>query len=260
VTIQTGSVQTAPPALVWLSKLADAVVDLLFPPRCVICHRLGAWFCAACIQEVELIQPPVCHRCGLPLPSSGPDPGTRRLCNRCQNTPLILDAQHACAYHGGPLRQAIHEFKYRDLRSLAVPLGRLMAERWAVLALQPDFDSIVPVPLHPRRQRQRGYNQSALLAQELGSCLQKPVVQDVLARIRATVPQVGLNPVERQNNVQGAFRCTSSALSGMQVLLVDDVYTTGSTLESACLALREAGVTSVQAYTLARAKPSSLDP
>jgi competence protein ComFC len=141
-----------------------------------------------------------------------------------------------------------------------VPLGRLMAERWAVLALQPDFDSIVPVPLHPRRQRQRGYNQSALLAQELGSCLQKPVVQDVLARIRATVPQVGLNPVERQNNVQGAFRCTSSALSGMQVLLVDDVYTTGSTLESACLALREAGVTSVQAYTLARAKPSSLDP
>jgi ComF family protein len=135
-----------------------------------------------------------------------------------------------------------------------------MADRWPILAPQLDFDCIVPVPLHARRQRQRGYNQSALLAQELGSCLQKPVVQDILVRIRATIPQVGLNPLERQTNVQGAFRCTSGALSGMQVLLVDDVCTTGSTLESACLALREAGVTSVQAYTLARAKSSSLDP
>lgn len=171
----------------------------------------------------------------------------------------MLDEQRACAYHGGALRQAIHEFKYQDLQSLAVPLGRLMADHWPILAPQLDFDSIVPVPLHPRRQRQRGYNQSALLAQELGSCLQKPVVEDVLVRIRATMPQVGLNPLERQNNVRGAFRCTSGALSGMQVLVVDDVSTTGSTLESACLALREAGVTSVQAYTLARAKPSSLD-
>jgi ComF family protein len=171
----------------------------------------------------------------------------------------MLDAQRSCAYHGGPLRQAIHEFKYRDLQCLAVPLGRLMADRWPVLAPQLAFDSIVPVPLHPRRHRQRGYNQSALLARELGNCLQKPVVQDALVRIRATVPQVGLNPIERQNNVRGAFRCKSRGLSGMRVLLVDDVRTTGSTLESACLALREAGATSVQAYTLARTKPSSLD-
>ena len=260
MTIQTGPVQTAPPALVWLRKLGDAAVDLLFPPRCVICHRLGAWLCAACMQEVELIHPPVCRRCGLPLSSPGADPGSWRVCTRCRNAPLILDAQRACAYHGDPLRQAIHEFKYRDLRSLMVPLGRLMAERWAALAPQLDFDAVVPVPLHARRQRQRGYNQSALLAQELGNRLQKPVVQGVLVRIRATVPQVGLNPVERQNNVQGAFRCKSSALSGMRVLLIDDVYTTGSTLESACLALREVGVTSVQAYTLARTKPSGLDP
>jgi ComF family protein len=260
VTIQTGSVQTAPPALVWLRKLGDAAVDLLFPPRCVICHRLGAWFCAACTQEVELIQPPVCRRCGLPLPAPEAHSGTQWLCRRCQAAPPILDAQRAAAYHAEPLRQAIHEFKYRDLRSLAAPLGQLMAEQWAVLAPQPDFDSIVPIPLHPRRQRERGYNQSALLAQELGRCLQKPVAQGVLIRIRATIPQVGLNPAQRQNNVQGAFRCVGNTLSSMKVLLVDDVYTTGSTLASACLALREAGVTSVQAYTLARAKPSNLDP
>jgi ComF family protein len=260
VTIQTGSVPTAPPVLVWLRKLGDAAVDLLFPPRCVICHRLGAWLCAACIEEIDLIQPPVCTHCGLPLETSIPNPGNRTLCDRCQHTPPALDALRSLAYHGGPLRAAIHEFKYRDLRTLAVPLARLMAERWAALAPGPDFGAIVPVPLHPRRQRERGYNQAALLARELGTCFAKPVEESVLVRTRATAPQVGLSPVERQHNVQGAFRCTSDDLSGMHVLLVDDVCTTGSTLESACLALREAGVTSVQAYTLARAKPSGLEP
>lgn len=241
----------------WLRKLGDAAVDLLFPPRCVVCHRLGAWFCAACIDKIEFIEPPVCRGCGLPLEGSGADP----LCSRCRQSPPAVDALRAAAYHSGPLREAIHEFKYGDLRSLAAPLGQLMAKRWVVLANRElDMDTVVPVPLHPRRERQRGYNQAALLAEALGACLQKPVVQGVLVRTRATAPQVGLNPTERQSNVRGAFRCTGNDLAGTRVLLVDDVCTTGSTLESACLALREAGVTSVQAYTLARAKPSSLEP
>lgn len=241
----------------WLRKLGDAAVDLLFPPRCVVCHRLGAWLCAACIEEIEFIEPPICKGCGLPLEVDGAPP----LCRQCQHTPPSVDALRASAYHSGPLREAIHEFKYRDLRSLAAPLGQLMAERWAVLASpEQEIDTIVPVPLHPRRERRRGYNQAALLAEALGTCLEKPVVPGVLARTRATAPQVGLNPTERRTNVQGAFRCMSNDLAGAQVLLVDDVYTTGSTLESACLALREAGVTSVQAYTLARAKPSGLEP
>ena len=180
----------------------------------------------------------------------------RSLCDRCREAPLQLDGLLACAFHSDPLRQAIHQFKYEDLRSLAGLLGKLMAEGWMVLAPpNAGVDVIVPVPLHPTRQRQRGYNQSALLARELGTYLCHPVVEDVLVRTKPTAPQVGLNAQERRANVRDAFRCAGTGLSGKRVLLIDDVCTTGSTLESAGIALREADTASVWAYTLARARP-----
>ena len=253
---QTGLVQSAPPGQAWLEKFKTAVLDLLFPPYCVACRRLGAWLCPSCLAEVETIHPPVCRRCGLPLTSDELGHGGTWVCDHCRRAPLQLDGLLAYAYHGGPLREAIHQFKYEDLRSLAGPLGKLMGDGWAMLApLDLEIDTIVPVPLHPARQRQRGYNQSALLARELGAVLARPVVEDVLIRTKATAPQVDLNARERRANVQDAFQCTSSALQGKRVLLVDDVCTTGCTLESACSALRAAGVSSVWAYTLARARP-----
>jgi ComF family protein len=120
-----------------------------------------------------------------------------------------------------------------------------------------EIDAIVPVPLHARRLRERGFNQSALLARELGRHLGRPVVEDVLVRTKVTVPQVGLNAEQRHSNVSDAFRCQSRHLAGQQVLLVDDVCTTGATLEAACVALRQGGAASVWAYTLAHAKPGS---
>jgi ComF family protein len=157
------------------------------------------------------------------------------------------------------LRQAIHQFKYQDLRSLAIPLGKLMSQGWASLTPSDlSFDAIVPVPLHPTRQRQRGYNQASLLAIEVGAHLKLPVIQDVLVRTKATAPQVDLGVQERRANVQDAFRCTGNSLSGKRVMLLDDVCTTGSTLESACASLLEAGTLSVWAYTLARARPGPL--
>jgi ComF family protein len=113
---------------------------------------------------------------------------------------------------------------------------------------------IVPVPLHPSRLRERGYNQAALLARELSAYVAGDVVEDCLIRTKATIPQVGLRAQERRANVRDAFRCVSDSLSGKRVLLVDDVFTTGATLESAGAALRGAGVFSVWAYTLARAR------
>jgi ComF family protein len=112
---------------------------------------------------------------------------------------------------------------------------------------------MVPVPLHRARERERGYNQAALLAKELAPRLGLPVATDVLIRTRATAPQVGLSPEERRANVREAFACIGSGLAGARVLLIDDVYTTGSTMEAAAAALREGGVLSVWAYTLARA-------
>ncbi len=180
----------------------------------------------------------------------------RAICTRCQGKTTELDGLLAYGFHTEPLRQIIHEFKYRDLQSLARPLGQMMAQGWSVLAPSDwEVDVIVPVPLHPTRQRQRGYNQAALLARELGLHIRRPVVESVLLRSRPTLPQVELSFQERMANIQVAFRCADSALAGKRVLLVDDVCTTGATLEAASAALRRGEVSSIWAYTLARAKP-----
>jgi ComF family protein len=256
VTIETGIVQPTPPSLAWSEKLKNAIIDLLFPPHCVACHSPGVWLCTTCSSQIETIHPPVCPRCGLPTESARAAKGSTAVCERCKRLPLQLDGLRGYAFHGGPLRQAIHQFKYKDLRSLASPLGRLMSDGWAALApADLKVDALVPVPLHPTRQRKRGYNQATLLAIEVGARLERPVVQDVLVRTKATAPQVDLGAQERLANVRDAFRCTGAGLSGKHVMLIDDVCTTGSTLESACAALREAGALSVWAYTLARARP-----
>lgn len=251
----------------WLKGLGLAIVDLLFPPRCVACHRLGAWLCAQCITEIENIRPPVCQRCGLPLnqlfstrpvgsPSTGASRGDTLICDRCERQPSPLNGIRAYAFHDGALRKAIHQFKYEDLRSLASPLGKLMSQSWAEL-FPPNcgIDVIAPVPLHAARERERGYNQAALLARKLGLDLQRPVVEDALMRTKPTAPQINLSAQERRDNVRGAFQTVNSSLAGKHILLVDDVYTTGSTLEAACQALRASDAVSVWAYTLARARP-----
>jgi ComF family protein len=263
VTGNTQSGLSTPSSGGWLKDLAKIAVDLLFPPRCVACQGLGAWLCEDCLDDIEVILPPVCTHCGLPLDGRVPPRGRQPqraafVCSRCRTDPPRLDGLWAYAVHSGPLREAVRHFKYRDVRVLAAPLGRLMAQGWAVLPPAEVIpDAIVPVPLHASRERERGYNQAALLAHELSSRVRLPVVEDVLVRARETVPQVGLDATERRANVLHAFQCSTTGLAGGRVLLVDDVCTSGATLEAASDALREGGVSSVWAYTLARARGAS---
>jgi ComF family protein len=256
VTIETDSIQYSPDKLPLLRKWIDAGIDLLFPPRCVACSSLGNWLCSTCASSIELLQPPLCGRCGLPLQDPGRGAVTGRWCSHCRQLPQEWEGLLAYGYYDGPLREAIHQFKYEDMHCLASILASLMAEGWRRLSPAGWLpQAIVPIPLHPSRQRQRGYNQAALLARELGTHLHCPVVEGALVRVRATAPQVGLGIEERRVNVHRAFRCTNTRLHGRNILLVDDVCTTGATLASACLALKAAGAASVLAYTLARAKP-----
>jgi ComF family protein len=216
------------------------------------------------VQKIEIIRPPICPRCGWPLDGQVLDGSWRsgqRVsgCNRCRSASFQTDHLRAYAFYGGPLREAIAALKYKDLRALATPLGQLMADGWTALSnQQAGFDVVVPMPLHRSRQRERGYNQASLLARELGTHLGWPVVEDALVRIRATVPQVGLDAEARRANVRGAFQCTNTDLAGRCVLLVDDVCTTGATLEAASFALREGGASSIVAYTLARARGQAI--
>lgn len=177
------------------------------------------------------------------------------ICHRCQSCPSQLDGLLACAYHTHPLSRAVHQFKYQGMRILAAPLGQMMAESWTAHGMQSrDVDFVIPVPLHVSRERERGYNQAALLARELATYLGKPVVEDAIVRTKRTRPQVGLDIQDRKANVHDAFRCVNAGLAGRRVLLIDDVCTTGSTLEAACTALRAGGASSVRAYVLARAR------
>ncbi len=219
------------------------MLDLLLPPRCVVCDRTGSWLCSTCVEQMELVRPPLCPLCG--MSTSRP-----QRCPSCLDRPLRIDGIRAVGYLEGALRTAIHRFKYSNLRPLAAPLGRLASDYLTRHRLP--VDTVVPVPLHSRRLRERGYNQAALLAGEIGRATKMTVVEDVLQRVRSTTPQVGLNAAQRRENVRGAFRCANASLKNRRVLLVDDVCTTGATMESCSMALREAGVSVVWGLALAR--------
>jgi len=225
-------------------RIKEALLDLLFPPRCVGCRRHGTWLCPECEKGIERITGPLCPRCGRPASRSD------RLCPACRGTAPPIDGIRSAAYFEGVLREAIHRFKYRGQWVLARPLGQLMVERWT--ACQLPTDVLIPVPLHPTRLAERGYNQATLLARELGAVVGLPIETGSLVRIRATLPQVTLDAPARQENVRGAFQCLDDRIAGRQVVLIDDLCTTGATVSACSIALQEAGAGSVWAYTLAR--------
>jgi len=231
---------TAAPA--W-TRLGTMLLDLLFPPRCVGCQRMGNWLCAACLEAVGRVRGPVCPHCGRPFRDSG-------LCPDCAGGSFALQQVRAPLFFEGTIQRAVHALKYRGRHVLAGPLGRLLANTLGEL----DWPAatIVPVPLHRLRERARGYNQSALLARPVAAQVGWPLQESGLIRERNTPPQVGLDRPARQENVRGAFRWTAPAPPPARVLLLDDVYTTGATMEACAQALRQAGATEVRGLALAR--------
>ena len=164
---------------------------------------------------------------------------------------MQIDSIRSVALFEGVLREVIHGLKYENVRDLADHLGDMLVDYWRDHNWS--ADALVPVPLHPRRQRERGYNQSLLLARRVERTIGVPVVSGVLCRHRYTMSQTHLGKQERRQNVAGAFLCVDDRLAGKNVVLIDDVCTTGSTLESCSVALYARGTRSVRALTLARA-------
>jgi ComF family protein len=189
---------------------------------------------------------PVCRVCGQAVKAPG-------LCWNCRREPLTIDGVRSVFVFEAGVREAVHQLKYRNRPSLVAVLAGLMAGRWLEEPMPADV--LVAVPLHPARQRERGYNQAELLARALGERVGLPVSAGGLRRVRHTPPQMTLDARERRTNVQGAFAYVAPHpdAAGRRVLLVDDVCTTGSTLEACSVALKGAGAASVWAFTLARA-------
>lgn len=228
-----------------LTNFLSALLDLLYPPHCVACGRVGAWLCAQCITQAPALGPYVCSHCGKFMPIEG-------LCIDCQEGGSLLAGIRSVAPHLAPYQEAIHALKYEGVRVLAKPLGKVMADYWR-REHRPAIQVVVPVPLHESRLRQRGYNQASLLAKAFCQHTGLDIETSSLKRERNTRSQVGLSASERWANVSGAFRCATQALSGKDVLLIDDVLTTGATLEACAAALLQGGVQRVWALTLTRA-------
>ena len=225
--------------------LSEQVLDLLFPPRCVGCKTEGSFLCPTCLDQASRLKSPLCSLCGEPI--SPPF----RLCSHCQQSPLKIYGIYAPFIYQEVIKDAIQDLKYNNVKALAAPLARILAGYLETTSIQADV--IVPVPLHWRRLRERGYNQAALMARELGKNLGWAVEERELRRTRYTKTQVrGANREQRRTNVRGAFDCRGRAVEGKRVLLVDDVCTTGSTLEACAMALRQGGATAIWGLTLAR--------
>ncbi|MBU5638067.1 ComF family protein [Geomonas sp. Red69] len=239
------------------------LLDLLFPPLCHACKGAipvaGAdsvpprpLICAGCLGKISFLESPLCTLCGAPFAT---DRGSDHLCGACLAHPPFHTCRSAAVLEG-PLQDLIHRFKYGGKMHLADPLGVLTFQRVEQFLRQAGADCVVPVPLHRKRLRQRGYNQSQLLAEVLGKKLKVPQVVGNLRRLRWTEPQTGLDAGDRVTNVKDAFGVGEpKALAGKRVLLVDDVFTTGSTLGACVDALREAEVAAVAAVTVARGIP-----
>jgi ComF family protein len=225
----------------------------LLAPACAACDTPLAQpvrgpVCDGCWRGIEPIAPPLCDGCGDPLPSWRVISVALARCPRCRRTAGAVDRSRAVGIYDGSLRAILHALKYDGRRSLARPLARLMANAGADLLA--GVDVIVPVPLHRRRERARGFNQARDLAIGLGG----PTV-DALARTRATPSQTDLPAGRRHANVRDAFAIRAAAVPRVLdrvVMLVDDVSTTGATLDACARALKRAGAREVRALTAAR--------
>jgi ComF family protein len=218
-------------------------LDWLLPPRCGSCRTLGAWLCDRCRARIRFLEEPLCPRCGREVEFSGADCG-------CRSRLRALWRARSVAVYEGPLEEAIHRFKYDGWRALAPALAELCVDRLA--AEVPLGAGLTAVPLHRRRRRARGYNQSELLATELRRRLGLPRLLGRLTRVRDTPPQVGLDRLRRRANVAAAFAWQGPQLAGEPVVLLDDVTTTGATLEACAAALRAGGSGPVLGFTVAR--------
>lgn len=221
-----------------LRQTADLFLRLLFPIQCVHCERLGAPLCAGCADDITRFARPRCPRCD----------GPRTWRHTC-DLPRTVETLCVVGPHADVLRDAVQALKYKQRRDVAPLLATLLARRWR--SNGNTVDGIVPVPLGRTRRRDRGYNQAALIARELGTRLSVRVLPALLQRTRETRPQVGLSRNARADNVAGAFAADSAA-EGKALLLIDDVCTTGATLGACARALRDAGATAVHAATVTR--------
>ena len=237
------------------AKIIRELISFVYPQSCAGCglalsSALENAFCSDCEQALDLISPPYCPSCGIPNSNEAPSP---HLCGDCLTGIYHFDCASTKGLYRGMLREIIQRFKYQGQTSLVRPLAQMLSEPGRELLSLYKVGLIVPVPLHHLRLRQRGYNQAALLAGRLGSSLGISVDYSSLKRSRWTEPQTGLSRRQRAANVKGAFDLIKpDKVRGKCILLLDDVLTTGETVNQCVRVLKDGGAREVLVLTVAR--------
>jgi ComF family protein len=233
-----------------------ALIDFFFPPKCHFCgNSLGELPddhpCPVCTEKIKFFSHPRCPCCGLGF---GDTPGEDHLCSKCLTEERYFTRARAIGPYEGLMADAIHRFKYQGASRLAKPLGTFLAEYKDPEFPFSDFELILSVPLHPRRLRQRGFNQSLLLARCVSRTHSISLDLTSLQRTLHTEPQTQLSGTERQKNIRGAFEVLRpERIAEKHILLIDDVFTTGATVQECSRVLLKAGAMGVDVLTLARA-------
>ena len=231
------------------------ITDIVFPSQCISCAAIlqpitEKVFCSACREKIKFLTGSICPICGIMFFDS---PSASHLCGNCLEKKPYFSYARAVASYETIILNAIHQFKYsRDL-SIGILLASLMADfSFPDLDFR-DYSLIIPVPLHIKKLRKRGFNQSIILADSIGKKWQIPVNFSLLKRCKFTLTQTGLNKKERQRNIKGAFEVRDKEkIAGRNIILIDDVYTTGATLNECAKKLIKAGAQKVAVLTLAR--------
>ena len=240
-------------------KLLSQLIDIIYPPRCYICNRFlhhnesispSFHLCNNCISQLTPITHPMCTICGLPFPNST---GSDHLCENCLRKRPWYDSFRSPYVYSGPLMESIQKFKYNTETQLMYSFGLLLSSFAKEWIPNPKDFVIVPVPLHKRRLKERGFNQSLLLAKVLATDLGNQLDYLSLIRKRYTQAQTGLKREARRRNVKDAFTIIEPGnIKDKKILLVDDVFTTGHTLNECARILKKSGAKNVICIALAR--------
>lgn len=229
-------------------NIINFFLDLLFPRKCIVCDNVfefsehEKYLCDDCKDLFEIIKSRRCEKCSRPIVSGN-------LCSVCNSQASLFDLNYSFFEYDGIIPEMIYKFKFRNHPVVGVGLGKIMAESPDLNLMNNNFDFIIPVPIHKLRRKKRGFNQAEILAHEISKKISVPTRTDILKRIKNTKAQWSLNAHERENNLKDAF--TSKKINNKNLILIDDIFTTGSTINKCSEVLKNAGAKYVLSFTFA---------
>lgn len=232
-----------------VKRFINMIPDLIFPPRCPVCNEIisegGRLICSECEDNISYVEEPYCMKCGKPVPADDIE-----YCNDCISKKHKYEEGRAALLYDEYMSRSIYRFKYKGVKEYSRFYGALLYERYKEKIISWNCDAIIPVPIHKKRMKKRGFNQAALIAKELSKHIKLPVYENYVIRKNTTEVQKNLSQKEREKNLKKAFIIKENNVKLSTVLIVDDIYTTGSTIDSVAECLKENGVARVYFLSL----------